>query len=301
MKEKNRPPAKSGHVYFITSGDGYCKIGRSTNPASRLGALQSGTAQRLHLHHKITTDNEAKCENFLHKALRHYRMRGEWFDLPGYILTLVRKIEALNMTDMNKAQEEVIYSWLPPDKNPRLVQERIEAARKSAQEAKTLANQAARKAKERAFRAGVFGEVRRFIKEVRDVMKNLSTAMEELRKVLDELKKDQDERKKYQQKAVAQRERLEKSLSQYAKLDDWRGNSPVSLALPDKLRDFMGEYIDSLAVKNNRYPSDRLLTREDAATLLDCPLYSVSRRVPPVLRRPARYRLSDIACHIAEN
>ena len=297
MKEKKFTPAKIGHVYFIISGDGYCKIGRSANPASRLGALQSGTAQRLHLHHEITTDSQAKCESFLHKAFRHYRTRGEWFDLPGYILTLIRDIETLNMVDMSKALEETIHSWLPPDKNPRLVEERLKAARKSAQEAKTLA---ARKAETRAFHAGIFGIVRRFVKEMRNNMKDLRLATEELKRTSDELKKNQEEWQKCQQEEEKERERWEKSLSLHAKLDDWRRASSVSLTMPDKLKDCMNKYIDSLAVQSVCCPHDRLLTREDAATLLDCSLYSVSHCVAPFSRRPARYRLSDLIHHIAE-
>ena len=291
MEEKKSTPAKIGHVYFITSGDGYCKIGRSTNPASRLSALQSGTAQRLHLHHKIMTDNEAKCETFLHKALRHYRTRGEWFDLPGYILTLIRGIETLNMADMNKDQEETIYSWLPPDKNPRLVEERIKNAREQAQKMRFLADQAAKEAEKLALQADV-DEVNRFASELLRAVENLEHALEEL-------KEYREEERKQQERANKERERLEKSLSLYAKLDDWRRKSHTSLVPHDQLRAYINEYIDSLAVQNMRYPYDRLLRREDAAKLLDCPLHSVSRQVAPFSRRPARYRLSDLVCHVA--
>lgn len=120
----------AGYVYIIKSGDGYCKVGKALSPEGRLRVLQSGSAHRLHLYHKIETDHYDKCELFFHHILRHYRMQGEWFDLPEYLAEKIRGIASLNLSDMTRECEETMCGWLPPDKNPRTVSEqkkRLEA------------------------------------------------------------------------------------------------------------------------------------------------------------------------------
>lgn len=112
-----------GYVYIIKSSDGYCKVGKALSPEGRLRTLQSGSAHRLHLYHKIETDSYDKCELFFHHILRHYRMQGEWFDLPEYLVEKIRGIASLNLSDMTRDREEAMCGWLPPDKNPRAVSE----------------------------------------------------------------------------------------------------------------------------------------------------------------------------------
>lgn len=142
-----------GYVYFIISGDGYCKIGRAVNPENRLRELQMGNAQRLHLSHKIETDNCEKFEAFFHHILRHYRTQGEWFDLPGYLLEKMRSIASLDLGDMTKEREVTICGWLPRDKNPHTVLEqkkRLEAEERRKREVQARAERQRREDQARA-------------------------------------------------------------------------------------------------------------------------------------------------------
>jgi hypothetical protein len=78
-------------VYFIGDGHGRVKIGCSSNPAGRLGTLQTGTALPLRLLCSIIGGREQ--ESFLHNWFREDRIAGEWFKqshrLAGFIETAI--------------------------------------------------------------------------------------------------------------------------------------------------------------------------------------------------------------------
>ncbi|MEU9046584.1 MULTISPECIES: GIY-YIG nuclease family protein [unclassified Kitasatospora] len=66
-------------VYLITAtGARTAKIGRSTDPGSRLAALQAGSPVALLL--AATSPGGPRLERYLHKAFDGYRIHREWFD-----------------------------------------------------------------------------------------------------------------------------------------------------------------------------------------------------------------------------
>jgi hypothetical protein len=66
-------------VYLITtSSSRTVKIGRSTDPESRLTALQAGSPVALLL--AATFPGGPRLERHLHKEFGSYRIHGEWFD-----------------------------------------------------------------------------------------------------------------------------------------------------------------------------------------------------------------------------
>ena len=77
---KNTAKHSPHGVYFILSGD-RVKIGWSADVASRLNALQTGTADPLHVLHVIP--GEQKDERRFHREFAAQHIRGEWFRLEG--------------------------------------------------------------------------------------------------------------------------------------------------------------------------------------------------------------------------
>lgn len=70
-------------VYFVSDGQGHCKIGVASNLTKRMNNLQVGSAYELNIKHIIYTDslNEAyEIEKKYHAALSSKIVRGEWFD-----------------------------------------------------------------------------------------------------------------------------------------------------------------------------------------------------------------------------
>nr|ANS70960.1 baculovirus repeated ORF k [Lymantria dispar multiple nucleopolyhedrovirus] len=80
---------RAGHVYIATSPH-YCarniyKIGRAASPADRLCALNTSRADDfLYLEHMsadVGHEASVQLERLIHRALRSFRMHGEFFQL----------------------------------------------------------------------------------------------------------------------------------------------------------------------------------------------------------------------------
>lgn len=70
-------------VYFVSDGQGHCKIGVASNLANRMNNLQVGSAYELSVKHIIYADSLDKAyeiEREYHTALSSKIVRGEWFD-----------------------------------------------------------------------------------------------------------------------------------------------------------------------------------------------------------------------------
>ena len=70
-------------VYFISDGQGHCKIGIASDIKNRFNTLQVGSAYELTITHLIyteTLDEARDLEREYHSALREYNIRGEWYD-----------------------------------------------------------------------------------------------------------------------------------------------------------------------------------------------------------------------------
>lgn len=83
---------KQQFVYFVTDG-AHVKIGRSSDPARRLGTLKTDSPRPLWLIGTIRADELSEIE--AHARFSAHRQRGEWFVVTGDVL---KEIEALCRT-----------------------------------------------------------------------------------------------------------------------------------------------------------------------------------------------------------
>lgn len=70
-------------VYFISDGQGHCKIGVASDIYSRFNTIQVGSAFELTIKHLIYTQDlkEAyETESDYHELLKNSNVRGEWFN-----------------------------------------------------------------------------------------------------------------------------------------------------------------------------------------------------------------------------
>ena len=82
-------PRRSGrYVYVISRVDrqgrpvGPSKVGIAKDPERRLRAFQTANARKLVLYETFGVRNARALEQAVHRRLRPYRMKGEWFALP---------------------------------------------------------------------------------------------------------------------------------------------------------------------------------------------------------------------------
>jgi len=81
-------------IYFIGQDwDHPVKIGIAKNPKSRLGQLQTGNPSRLKILDTYEPKGVDDCdvEKRMHKAIKEYRLTGEWFDGPAAMAIRNRK------------------------------------------------------------------------------------------------------------------------------------------------------------------------------------------------------------------
>ena len=72
----------------------YVKIGRSTCIANRLKSLSGFLPVDPALVAYVLSPNSCQEERFYHWLFRHYRANGEWFELRGDLLALLRAANA---------------------------------------------------------------------------------------------------------------------------------------------------------------------------------------------------------------
>jgi T5orf172 domain len=69
---------REGHIYLISDGE-FLKIGWTKNVILRREVLQCGNVRELTV--LATKPGSQLTEGAIHKALRKYRVRGEWFKM----------------------------------------------------------------------------------------------------------------------------------------------------------------------------------------------------------------------------
>ena len=87
---------RQDYVYIITDGE-YQKIGVGYDPIQRIKQCQIGNARLITLIHAIRTDDMYTLEAHIHKALKMYNIRGEWFLLPDQIIEYLCQYDILNL------------------------------------------------------------------------------------------------------------------------------------------------------------------------------------------------------------
>lgn len=73
------------------------KIGRTTDIATRIGVMQTGSPLRLEL---LAIDFGTRGnERFIHRALKSYRTHGEWFERNDIVVSLVEAMKAKKLAE----------------------------------------------------------------------------------------------------------------------------------------------------------------------------------------------------------
>ena len=80
-----------GYVYLI-GGNGYYKIGLSSNPFHRIEGISTKLPFEVELIHTIKTNDTRKLELELHKKYDHLRLNGEWFRLRDRDVEEIKKV-----------------------------------------------------------------------------------------------------------------------------------------------------------------------------------------------------------------
>jgi hypothetical protein len=75
----------SEYIYLINC-NGVYKIGVATDVRSRFASLQTGNPYKLELVDCFQFPNAEFVERVLHQKYDHYRMLGEWFNLPNVLV-----------------------------------------------------------------------------------------------------------------------------------------------------------------------------------------------------------------------
>lgn len=74
-------------VYFIRDENNNVKIGHAIDPWKRLQDLQVASPGTLEIIRIV--DGGQKVEAWLHRRFAEYRLRGEWFDFRGEMLSVI--------------------------------------------------------------------------------------------------------------------------------------------------------------------------------------------------------------------
>ena len=83
----------TGNIYFIKpKGDGYMKVGYTTDVSRRLAELQAANPRKLRI--VAVVPGTQKLEAAFHAVLAPYRTTGEWFKITGKVKRLLMLLEA---------------------------------------------------------------------------------------------------------------------------------------------------------------------------------------------------------------
>jgi hypothetical protein len=83
---------RKSYVYLIYAETGQYKIGRTTNPHSRLASLQSSSPVKLKLLWYTESKNARQLEKDLHREFAPNHALGEWFNLSDQDVELIKEI-----------------------------------------------------------------------------------------------------------------------------------------------------------------------------------------------------------------
>jgi hypothetical protein len=106
-----RPPEV---VYFVGSEETQLiKIGSARDVRSRFSALQTGSAETLHLLGVIRDEDPKGLERFLHSRFSGSRVRGEWFRPTDPLIRLI-EAEAISLEEDDRQRMRAIVERVTP-------------------------------------------------------------------------------------------------------------------------------------------------------------------------------------------
>lgn len=96
LKKEVKPISNTtlGYIYFL-SGEGYVKIGKTTNLDNRMSNLKLCLPFKVELLHTIKSKDINKDEATLHEIFATKRTNGEWFKLSDEDIKEIRAIQEL--------------------------------------------------------------------------------------------------------------------------------------------------------------------------------------------------------------
>lgn len=120
-------------IYAIRCGsDGPIKLGRATNPISRMAELQTAHHRPLNLLAAVKWEDNV--EPWLHKFLEDDRLNGEWFNPTEQVLWVVERMrdkEALEEL-VNRFDHMAFFPWMS-EEEPGLIEYRRDLASRCGQ------------------------------------------------------------------------------------------------------------------------------------------------------------------------
>lgn len=109
--QAGRSAMTGSFVYVVKGEHGRSKIGVSTNPLSRLGQLQTGSAHRIELAYVAATPGTGyDIESEVKQLMQRHQTSGEWFDVPPE--TLVAAIHGVSHR-IGQPVQQVQPEWIP--------------------------------------------------------------------------------------------------------------------------------------------------------------------------------------------
>jgi hypothetical protein len=94
-RERTETKDGTGFVYVIKCNEFY-KIGIGKEPIKRLSCMQVGSPYELTLVKAIPSANPSQDEERLHDVFNPFHVRGEWFELPPYVVDWLRELDQID-------------------------------------------------------------------------------------------------------------------------------------------------------------------------------------------------------------
>lgn len=85
----HRTNKKYGFVYLLKTGEFY-KIGKTFNIKKRVSSIQTANPNKIELIAYKESGDAFSDEQEVHKLLKDYRVRGEWFKLPEELVSSLK-------------------------------------------------------------------------------------------------------------------------------------------------------------------------------------------------------------------
>lgn len=79
-----------GYIYFLSDGNGYVKIGKTTNIGKRLDGIGIKLPKQPILLHSTYVKDYNTGEAIFHEHYKEYRRNGEWFKLPKTVIERIQ-------------------------------------------------------------------------------------------------------------------------------------------------------------------------------------------------------------------
>ena len=100
-------------VYLVASGKDIVKVGKADDVRKRISTLQTSSPFEMQVFHtiEVSSDNVGALEKLIHKRLKRYHLRGEWFRVERATAIHIAQ-RAANQFGKDRAFAEVDESFM---------------------------------------------------------------------------------------------------------------------------------------------------------------------------------------------